>query len=77
MMNKKRILITQVLMTCMMAATMSGIMSLIALGPSQLWLEVWARQFPFAWPIAFVMTMLIFPIANRLAGLIVRDASGR
>ncbi|WP_035606962.1 DUF2798 domain-containing protein [Hylemonella gracilis] len=75
MIKKKRILLTQVLMTGMMAAAMSGIMSLIALGPGALWLSLWARQFVCAWPIAFVMTTLIWPIANRLSGLLLRETA--
>ena len=58
MMNKKTILISQILMTFMMAMSMSGIMSLIALGPTADWLAIWMKQFLFAWPIAFVLTGL-------------------
>jgi hypothetical protein len=57
-------LLTQVLMTGMMATTMSSIMSLIALGPDAVWLEVWARQFSCA-----------RPIANRLSGLLLRETA--
>ncbi|AQP47896.1 hypothetical protein BW730_10725 [Tessaracoccus aquimaris] len=63
-MNKKTALIAQVIMTCIMAATMSGLMSLIALGPTQAWLAAWPRQFAVAWPIAFALTMLAWPVAT-------------
>lgn len=74
-MNKKTALTAQVIMTCIMAATMSGLMSLIALGPTQAWLAAWPRQFAVAWPIAFALTMLAWPVATRLAARLVRPAN--
>lgn len=72
MTEKRTILVAQVLITCMMAFLMSGIMSLIALGPSELWLKSWPTQFITAWPIAFVLTLFIsrfaFYLAIRLTG---------
>lgn len=67
MMDKRTILATQIIMTFMMAFSMSGIMSLIALGPSTLWLSVWPKQFIIAWPIAFLLTMVAYRIASALA----------
>jgi len=73
-MDKKTLLIAQVLMTFMMALLMSGIMSAIALGPGRAWLSVWMKQFIMAWPIAFVLTLgvarVAFPLAARLSRLI-------
>ena len=57
MTDRKTLLLAQVFITCMMAASMSGIMSLIAMGPSMAWLGAWPRQFITAWPIAFVLTL--------------------
>ena len=65
-MDKKTAFVTQPIMTCMMAAVMSGIMSLIALGPTATWLAAWPMQFIIAWPIAFVVTQLLWPIALKL-----------
>ena len=76
MMNKKTILISQLLMTFMMAASMSGIMSLIAMGPTADWLAAWPRQFAFAWPIAFVLTMIAWPLAMAMTGYLVRPKEG-
>lgn len=72
MTEKRTLFVAQVLITCMMALLMSGIMSLIALGPSELWLKNWPKQFIIAWPIAFVLTMFVsrfaFFLASRLTG---------
>lgn len=72
MIDRKTLLFAQLLITLMMAASMSGIMSLIALGPTQEWLHVWPRQFVIAWPIAFVLTFFVsriaFGIAKRVFG---------
>lgn len=76
MMNKKTILISQLLMTFMMAASMSGIMSLIAMGPTAEWLVAWPGQFASAWPIAFVLTMVTWPLAMAITGFLVRSEEG-
>ena len=72
MLDKKTLMLAQIFMTFMMAFSMSGIMSLIALGPTAEWLHVWPRQFAMAWPIAFVLTMFVsrigFGLAVRIRG---------
>lgn len=70
-MNKKTALLTQVVMTFIMAAVMSGLMSLIAVGPSMSWLASWPKQFVVAWPIAFLLTMVAWPLSMRIAGTLV------
>ena len=71
-MNYKILLLAQFLISFMMAALMSGIMSLIALGPTVEWLHGWPREFITAWPIAFVLSLLTsrmaFAIAHRVLG---------
>ncbi len=71
-MDKKKVIVTQLIMTFMMATSMSGIMSLIAMGPSATWLSRWPLQALTAWPIAFVVTMLLFPVASRITRLLLR-----
>lgn len=66
-MSKKSILLSQVFMTFIMAASMSGIMGLIIAGPSMEWLRAWPLQFLIAWPIAFALTMLAWPGSMKLA----------
>lgn len=68
-MNKKSILLSQVMMTFMMALTMSGIMGLMAMGgPSMEWFTGWPLQFILAWPIALALTMVAWPLAWALTG---------
>lgn len=70
MTDRKTLLLAQLLITLMMAASMSGIMGLVALGPTREWLTAWPRQFAIAWPIAFCLTLVVGRIAFRLAALI-------
>ena len=74
-MPKKTMIITQVIMTFMMATAMSGIMSLIALGPTALWLSLWPKTALIAWPIAFVLGAIAFPLSARIAGFLVTPQS--
>ncbi len=74
MMDKKSALIAQVFMTFMMALTMSGLMSLIELGPTMVWLNHWPKVFLIAWPTAFVLTMIAWPTAMALTRKVVRPA---
>lgn len=67
MTEKKILLVAQGLITMMMAASMSGVMSLIALGPSRQWLMEWPVAFITAWPIAFCLTLFVGPLGFRLA----------
>ena len=66
-MDKKTMILTQIIMTLMMATTMSGIMSFIALGPTALWLSVWPKTALIAWPLAFGLGAITFPVASRIA----------
>lgn len=76
-MSKKSIFLTQVIMTFIMAATMSGIMGLIVTGPSMQWLAGWPRQFIIAWPIAFAVTMVAWPASMALSSAILKSRKGR
>ncbi|MDK3018647.1 DUF2798 domain-containing protein [Pseudodonghicola flavimaris] len=72
-MDKKSLLLAQVLITFMMALSMSGIMSMIHMGPTREWLATWPREFIIAWPIAFVLTQgvgrIAFFVVHRLRPL--------
>lgn len=74
LMDKKTLLIAQILLTFLMALSMSGIMSALQLGLTKEWLDVWPEQFLIAWPIAFIMTQgatrIAFPVAMRLRRLL-------
>lgn len=67
-MDKKTLIIAQLIITCLMAFSMSGIMSAIAMGLTKEWLHAWPLQFIIAWPIAFMMTQIVSRIAFPLAG---------
>ncbi|MGN0932235.1 DUF2798 domain-containing protein [Falsigemmobacter intermedius] len=69
-MDKKVLIIAQILMTLMMAFSMSGIMMLVALGPHEGFFREWMSQFIIAWPIAFLMTQVVSRIAFPLAGIL-------
>lgn len=73
-MSKKYVFLSQVFMTFIMAATMSGLMGLIFTGPSLEWLAGWPRQFLIAWPIAFALTMVAWPASMALAGKVLAGA---
>ncbi|NRQ39152.1 DUF2798 domain-containing protein [Nonomuraea sp. NN258] len=75
-MSKKSVFLTQVIMTFIMAATMSGLMGLIFTGPSMEWLAGWPRQFIIAWPIAFAVTMVAWPASMALSGVLLRSRKG-
>ena len=71
-MSKKHVFLSQVFMTFIMAATMSGIMGLIFRGPSVEWLTSWPQQFIIAWPIAFALTMVAWPTSMAVSGAILQ-----
>ncbi|MFZ4605064.1 MAG: DUF2798 domain-containing protein [Caulobacter sp.] len=71
MTGKKTLLLAQVFITLMMAFSMSGIMSLIALGPTREWLAAWPKAFLMAWPIAFGLTLVTGPLGFRMAGAVI------
>ena len=76
-MNKNFILLSQIFMTFMMAAAMSGLMSLFHSGPTLEWLKDWPLQFLIAWPIAFCLTMVAWPAAMTMAGAVLRAKAGK
>ena len=71
-MDKKSIILSQVIMTFLMASLMSGLMGVIIQGPSIEWLTAWPKQFLIAWPIAFALTMVAWPASMALTGLILK-----
>lgn len=72
MTTRKTLFLAQILITFMMAFTMSGIMSMIALGPTLHWLSVWPKQFLIAWPIAFCLTLVVSRLGFTLAARLTR-----
>lgn len=66
-MDKKTLLIAQIIITFMMALSMSGIMSAFGMGLTKAWLQAWPRQFIIAWPIAFILTQGVSRVAVPIA----------
>jgi hypothetical protein len=65
--SPKTIILAQALISLMMAASMSGIMSLIAMGPTKEWLHAWPKHFIVAWPIAFCLSLVVSKVAFDIA----------
>jgi len=62
---RKTQLVLSLCITFMMALIMSGIMGFISAGPQ--FLGHWPLTFITAWPIAFVVTQFVTPLAFRIA----------
>jgi hypothetical protein len=75
MTDTKTIIIAQIFISCMMAFMMTGIFSFLSLGPTVHWLQAWSRGFVTAWPIAFVLSLIVGKLAFKLAGMITGKAA--
>jgi len=67
MADTKPVLIAQFLISMTMAFLMTGIFSLIELGISARSLGIWMQNFLTAWPIAFVLSIIVGKVAFGLA----------
>lgn len=67
MLDKKTLLLAQVFISCFMAFLMTGIFGAINLGLGADFPIHWAKAFVTAWPIAFVLSMIVGPVSFRLA----------
>jgi len=70
--DKKFLLLSQAIITLLMATLMSAIMLLINLGPTAEWLAHWPTAALTAWPIAFILTQFVGPLEFRLAAFALR-----
>ncbi len=66
--SKKKQIITGILMTTVMALTLSGFFSLIYMGFTLEWVGVWARNFAMGWPVGFIVSLIAAGPVQRLAG---------
>jgi hypothetical protein len=73
--SKKLIILAQVFISCLMAFLMSGIFSYFHLGFTAQWLQIWSSTFIIAWPIAFVLSMVVGPLSFKMAGLVLSRTS--
>jgi hypothetical protein len=72
MTNKKTLLLAQALIALMMATFMTGFFSFLSLGPTSQWILAWGKSFVIAFPVAFLASLVISPIAFRMAHAITR-----
>lgn len=67
MQKKQTILVAQLFISFMMALLMTGIFSFFELGMTHAWLRAWMGHFMIAWPIAFVLSIVVGAIGFKLA----------
>lgn len=67
MQSKKTLILAQVFISAMMAFLMSGIFSFAHLGLTVEWLAGWSHTFIVAWPLAFVLSLGVGPLAFFMA----------
>lgn len=65
--SKRTILLAQALISGMMAALMTGTFGLLHSGASVAFLHDWGQSFITAWPIAFCFSLVVGPLAFRIA----------
>ncbi|EKD60798.1 MAG: 50S ribosomal protein L1 [uncultured bacterium] len=65
--STRTILLAQLFISCMMAALMTGIFGFAKLGATQAFMQQWRQSFIVAWPIAFMLSLVVGPIAFKLA----------
>lgn len=65
--STRTVLIAQVFISCMMAGLMTGIFGALKSGLTPEFLSLWGHSFIVAWPLAFVLSLGVGPIAFRLA----------
>ncbi|WP_210529193.1 DUF2798 domain-containing protein [Rubellimicrobium arenae] len=72
--SKATIITAQVFISCMMAFLMTGIFTAIPLRFQPGWVAEWLARFVLAWPVAFVLSLGVGPVAFRLAAVATRLA---
>lgn len=70
--STRTILLAQVFISCMMAGLMTGIFGFLKLGATAAFLQQWGQSFIVAWPIAFMLSLAVGPIAFKLASQVNR-----
>lgn len=69
---KATIILAQVFISCMMAFLMTLIFTGVPLGFGEGWVVEWLRRFITAWPVAFLLSLVVGPLSFRLAALCLR-----
>jgi hypothetical protein len=61
------------IMSCLMAFIMSGLITIINTGIDGAVLYRWLKGFAIAWPIAFVLVLLLAPLVRGWVAVLCRD----
>lgn len=61
------LILAQALISLMMAFLMTGIFGFIENGHEANWVSIWFKHFITAWPIAFILSLVVSRIAFALA----------
>lgn len=70
MIDRKTLLLSQAIITFVMALFMSGLLSFLQLGFTSVWLHAWGHAFLIAWPAAFILIQLVGPVSFKIAARI-------
>ncbi|MBD8890376.1 DUF2798 domain-containing protein [Roseibium litorale] len=70
--SKKLVFLAQIFISAFMAILMTGIMGFMHAAFSENWLVEWGMSFLTAWPVAFVLSMIVGPLSFRIAMFILR-----
>ena len=71
----KTIILAQAMISFTMALLMSGYATLLQFGITMEWLGIWVRAFAMAWPVAFLLSMVVGKAAFTLAHKLVPQAA--
>ena len=63
----RTILIAQLFISGMMATLMTGIFGFLKLAATAAFVQQWGESLVMAWPIAFMLSLVVGPIAFKLA----------
>lgn len=66
-------IIVPALLTFFMTAIVSGISTLVAVGPSLLALKIWSSAWPASWFVAFPAASFMLPFSQWLASFVVQQ----
>lgn len=67
MLKMKTIILAQAMISFTMCLVMSGYATVMQFGLTMQWLSVWSHAFVMAWPVAFLLSMVVAKTAFALA----------
>lgn len=67
MLKMKTVILAQAIISFTMCLLMSGYATVLQFGFTMQWLTVWSRAFVMAWPVAFLLSLVVAKTAFTLA----------